>query len=136
MQRIIPIIPSADLYIDRSQEALDHFNYTKAIHCLKLALTMRPDVSQRVYIVSQMALIYENQGQYIQAVHMWQTLSPRTYALCPELIYFKAAAYALAGDPQNSYRYVNQYLQSGQRDYFQEALNLRLNLAFRTPKEF
>lgn len=131
MRHIIPVIPTADLYIDRAQVSLEHFNYQRACKQLKLALTLDTQMSQKVYIVSQLAFIYETIGAYEQAVAILNTLSSHTYQVCPELAYFMANAYALMQDTAQSQAYLARYLSSGDKDYYDEALALQAQLAIR-----
>ncbi|MFD1672519.1 hypothetical protein ACFQ5M_10440 [Agrilactobacillus yilanensis] len=131
MRSIIPVIPTADLYIDRAQASLERYDYGRASNQLKIALTLNVELSQRVYIVSQLAFIYEAMGQYQQAVEILKTLSTHTYQVCPELAYFMASAYAFLEDTYHSQKYLQQYLASGDRDYYDEALALQQQLAIR-----
>lgn len=131
MRSIIPIIPTADLYIDRAQVSLEHFDYHRACKQFKIALTLDTEVSQKVYIVSQLAFIYETIGQYQQAVEILKTLSKHTYQICPELAYFMANAYAFMKDTYHCQEYLLWYLESGNTDYYDEALALQQHLAIR-----
>ncbi|MCD2256848.1 tetratricopeptide repeat protein [Agrilactobacillus fermenti] len=128
MTKIIPILPSADLYIDRALKAFEQNNYDKAIRYFRLALSLSQKSSEQVYLMTQLAVVYECQGNFGQAVQLLEQLSQQTFRRSPELWYFLAEAYAKCQNYRASLFYIKQYLHSSNRDYIEEAKELKQQL--------
>lgn len=123
---IIPFVPTSDYYFQRGIKAFQKNDMTKAKEYLLRAGTLSKTEEERVFAHCQLAICYQQTGEFSESMELLEDLIENDGDIFPEAYYFQANNYAFLDELEEALELVDKYLQlepSG--DFSDEAESLK-----------
>ena len=123
---IIPFIPTSDFYFQRGVKAFQKNDIIKAKEYLLRASTLSKTEEERVFALCQLAICYQQTGEFAESMEILDDLIENDGDIFPEAYYFQANNYAFLDELEEALELVVRYLQlEPNGDFFDEAESLK-----------
>lgn len=92
-EKIIRIVPSAQVYYDRAMKAFQKRDYSKAIEHFKTGISLSKHKQEEIFGRVQMALMMQHSQDFQESITILNELIEEANERIPELYYFQATNY-------------------------------------------
>ncbi len=121
-KRIVPLVPSSELYYERGGQAFDVGEIDQATHCFDRGASLCETEEEWAYGMCQVALLEQYAGRFEASMAIFENVLKVQASTYPEMLYFQANNYAYLERYNHALSLANYYLACHpDGEYAQEA---------------